>query len=189
MKILMLDNYDSFTFNLVHLLKEIGVDQLDVFRNDHISLNDVGSYDSIVLSPGPGLPIEAGIMPDLVKRYATTKKILGVCLGHQCICEVFGATLTNMKNVCHGKGLPTRIIDDKETLFQKIPKQFNTGRYHSWIVDQKNLPQNIKVTAIDDENRIMAIRCKETRVSGVQFHPESVLTEYGRSIMENWLNE
>jgi anthranilate synthase component II len=188
MKILLLDNYDSFTFNLFQLVGEVGGVVPDVFRNDKIALEDVEKYDKILLSPGPGLPNEAGIMPALVKEFAPRKSILGVCLGHQCIGETFGAGLENMERVCHGFGVETTVTDAKETLFQNVPRNFVSGRYHSWIVSQKNLPEDLQITAIDGENRIMALRHKNYDVRGIQFHPESVLTPEGARIIKNWLD-
>lgn len=187
-KILLLDNYDSFTFNLFQLVGEVGGAMPDVFRNDKIALEDVEKYDKILLSPGPGLPSEAGIMPELVRRFAPTKSILGVCLGHQCIAENFGARLENMPRVCHGFGLETSVTVSDETLFHGMPEKFQSGRYHSWTVSNENLPDCLEVTATDAEGRIMALRHRELDdVRGVQFHPESVLTPEGAIIVRNWL--
>lgn len=188
MKILLLDNYDSFTFNLFQLVGEISGSMPDVFRNDKITLENVKQYDKILLSPGPGLPHEAGIMPELVKEFAATKSILGVCLGHQCIGEVFGAKLENMQRVCHGFGVETEITAPDETIFQNVPPNFVSGRYHSWIVSRENLPAELEITATDAENRIMALRHKNLDVCGIQFHPESILTPDGATIIKNWLN-
>jgi anthranilate synthase component II len=187
MKLLLLDNYDSFTFNLVHLLRDVGVSNLDVHRNDKVSLEAVGEYDRIVLSPGPGIPSEAGIMPEVVKRYAATHSILGVCLGHQCIGEVFGGRLINMGQVCHGQGLQTKVEKSSDPLFHGIPKTFLSGRYHSWLVSSDDFPPCLEILATDEEGRIMAVRHREYRIRGVQFHPESILTQYGREMMTNWL--
>lgn len=189
LKILLLDNYDSFTFNLFQLIGEVGGIVPDVFRNDKITLEAVEKYDKILLSPGPGLPSEAGIMPELVKEFASTKSILGVCLGHQCIGEVFGARLENMTRVCHGLGLETIVTAKDEILFQNVPENFISGRYHSWVVKHKHLPENLEITAIDAENRIMALRHKNYDVRGIQFHPESVLTPDGATIIKNWLEK
>ena len=186
-RILVLDNYDSFTYNLVHLLKELGATDLEVHRNDKISLDDVEKYGKIVLSPGPGIPLEAGIMPDLVRRFAPTKSILGVCLGHQCIGEVFGATLFNMPQVVHGKATDTKILDADEPIFNGLPPKLLTGRYHSWIVSRDNFPKELKITAEDADGNIMALRHRTFDVCGVQFHPESVLTERGEEMLRNWL--
>lgn len=187
MKILLLDNYDSFTFNLCQLVTEISGAPPDVIRNDKIGLDEVEQYDKIILSPGPGIPSEAGIMPELVKRYARTKSILGVCLGHQCIGEVFGAKLENMPQVCHGLGLDTFVKVVNENIFEGVPQVFESGRYHSWIVASDGLPDCLEITADDAEGRIMALRHREYDVRGVQFHPESVLTPDGETILRNWI--
>ena len=186
MKILILDNYDSFTYNLVHLLREIGVD-LDVFRNDKISLEAVDSYDKILLSPGPSLPKDAGIMPQLIKRYAPYKNILGVCLGHQAIGEAFGASLFNLPEVQHG--IATDVLTNEQSdLFEHLPQRFKIGRYHSWVIDKNSLKNTpLQITAEDEQGFVMAIKHQEYQVRGVQFHPESILTEYGKQILENWL--
>lgn len=186
-KILLLDNYDSFTFNLFQLVGEVGGVMPDVFRNDKISLDEVEKYDKILLSPGPGLPSEAGIMPELVKRFAPTKSILGVCLGHQCIAETFGGRLENMERVCHGFGIETVVTAPDETLFRGVSETFLSGRYHSWTVSPAALPACLQITAKDAENRVMALRHREFDVRGVQFHPESVLTPEGAVILKNWL--
>jgi len=186
-KILVLDNYDSFTYNLVHMLKEISGEDVRVARNDKISLSEVGEFSHIVLSPGPGIPSEAGIMSDLVKEYAPSKKILGVCLGHQCIGEVFGGTLYNLPSVLHGKGIESIIEDSSEPLFKGISSPFMSGRYHSWVVSGEGFPESLKVTARDNVGEIMALRHKEYDVCGVQFHPESVLTPDGYRMLTNWL--
>ncbi len=186
-KLLVLDNYDSFTFNLVHLLREIGGRDIDVHRNDKIALDAVSAYDEIVLSPGPGIPLEAGIMPELVKRYAPQKKILGICLGHQCIGEVFGATLVNLKKPFHGVATDCRIVDRGEVLFAGIEGPFKIGRYHSWCVARENFPNCLKITADDGEGEIMGLRHETYDVAGLQFHPESVLTPDGKSIVSNWI--
>ncbi|WP_020532490.1 anthranilate synthase component II [Flexithrix dorotheae] len=186
MKLLILDNYDSFTYNLVHLIKELGYAPV-VKRNDKISLESVGEFDKILLSPGPGIPVEAGIMMDLIKQYAPTKSIMGVCLGHQGIGESFGANLINMDLVYHGIVSETQVLDEEEILFKKVPKVFNTCRYHSWVVDPKELPEDLVITATNEEGRIMGLRHKKYDVRGVQFHPESFLTENGATIMKNWL--
>lgn len=187
MKILLLDNYDSFTFNLFQLVGEVGGTAPDVVRNDKITLEEVEKYDKILLSPGPGLPSEAGIMPELVKEFAPRKSILGVCLGHQCIAETFGARLENLARVCHGLGIETSVEDENEPLFRGLPKTFQSGRYHSWSVSRENLPASLKITASDREGRIMALSHREFDVRGIQFHPESVLTPEGAAIMRNWL--
>lgn len=189
MKILILDNYDSFTYNLVHLVEEIGIGEVSVFRNDKISLADVANYDKIILSPGPGLPEEAGIMPQLIKEYAGKKPIFGVCLGHQAIGEAFGAKLFNLSRVLHGVSSPINITDTNELIFQNVPQGVKIGHYHSWAVANEDLPDTLRVTAVSGDGTIMAMRHKEFDVCGVQFHPESVLTEHGRTMLENWLKK
>jgi len=189
MKILILDNYDSFVYNLVHIIRALGHgDEMDIFRNDKIALKDVAKYDKILLSPGPGIPEEAGIMMDLIREYAPTKSIMGVCLGHQAIGEVFGAKLVNMDEVLHGIATPNIVKDKGELLFEGVEDRFTVARYHSWLIDADTITDELKVTAVDDEDRVMGVRHKEYDVRGLQFHPESVLTEHGIKIMENWLN-
>lgn len=187
-KILVLDNYDSFTYNLVHYIENIVGYKIDVFRNDKISLDDIEQYDKILLSPGPGLPNEAGIMMDLIKRYAPSKSILGVCLGHEGIAEVFGANLFNLNKVFHGVSTTIKRTDSIDPVFKDIPLEFKGGRYHSWAVETANLPSCLQITAIDADGIIMAISHKEYDVHGVQFHPESVLTDHGMKMIENWIN-
>lgn len=186
MKILVLDNYDSFTYNLVYILRELH-DQVDVYRNDKIALEAVADYDKILLSPGPGIPSEAGIMLELVHEYASTKSILGVCLGHQGIGEVFGGSLENMTDVLHGISDKTIISDASERLFKGLPQEFQVGRYHSWTVVPETVPDSMTITAFDEQGRVMALSHKKFDVRGVQFHPESVLTEYGKELIQNWL--
>jgi anthranilate synthase component II len=188
-KILVLDNYDSFTYNLVHGIEKILGSHVDVYRNDQISIKAVNDYDKIVLSPGPGIPDEAGILKELIKTYASTKSILGVCLGHQAIGEVFGGKLLNLDRVYHGIATPIRVLADNEPLFEGLPSTFMGGRYHSWIVERATLPSCFKITAEAEDGSIMAMRHGEYDVCGVQFHPESVLTEYGQKIIENWLKK
>lgn len=186
-KILIIDNYDSFTYNLVHLVNELGL-QCDVWRNDQFNIDDVDAYDKIILSPGPGIPSEAGLLLDVIKKYAPTKSIFGVCLGQQAIAEVFGGTLYNLKQPMHGIATPITVTDDQEQLFRGLPQQFKVGRYHSWVVDEKSIPDTLIVTAIDEvDNSAMALRHREYDVRGVQFHPESILTEFGKEMMQNWL--
>ena len=187
-KILVFDNYDSFTYNIVHYLQNLTNETIDVFRNDKISLNEIDQYDKIVLSPGPGLPNEAGLLIPLIKRFCKTKSILGVCLGHQAIGEVFGGKLINLDKVYHGVATPIQVLDANEKLFKGLPSEFTGGRYHSWVVDNVNLPECFNVTAVDQQGMIMAITHKEYDLRGVPFHPESVLTEHGMKIMKNWLN-
>jgi anthranilate synthase component II len=187
-KILVIDNYDSFTYNLVHYIRKLSDDTVDVFRNDQIGLDEVNRYEKILLSPGPGIPVEAGICLDLIRRYAPTKSILGVCLGHQAIGEAFGGKLINLDKVYHGISTPVDIIATGDSLFKDIPGRIEVGRYHSWVLSRENLPSCLKITSLDEKGMIMGISHKEYDVKGVQFHPESVLTHYGLKIMENWLN-
>ncbi len=187
MKILMIDNYDSFTYNLVHMLETFDGVSVVVKRNDQLTLDDVDPFEKIVLSPGPGIPSEAGLMPEIVKAFAETKSILGVCLGHQCIGESFGGRLLNIEAPIHGKATPIEIVDPSEPLFQGLPRRFSVGRYHSWVVRNEGLPDDIKVTAVDDAGSIMALRHTRLDICGVQFHPESILTEHGRTMLENWI--
>lgn len=189
MKILILDNYDSFVYNLVQYLEEISGAIIDVFRNDAISLDAVDAYDLIVLSPGPGVPEEAGILLELIKRYASSKVIFGVCLGHQAIGEAFGAKLYNLPNVYHGIEHPMRLTNEVAMLFEGVPAEFTAGRYHSWSIDPATLPDELVVTAVTaDDGAIMAIRHKEYDVYGVQFHPESILTKTGPLMLKNLVN-
>lgn len=186
-KILIIDNYDSFTYNLVHLVNEIGL-QCDVWRNDQFKLEDVDAYDKIILSPGPGIPSEAGLLLKVIEKYAPTKSIFGVCLGQQAIAEVFGGTLNNLKQPMHGVATTIAVTDNSERLFNGLPNEFKVGRYHSWVVDGKTMPQVLTVTAIDEtDNSVMALRHAQYDVRGVQFHPESILTEYGKEMLQNWL--
>jgi anthranilate synthase component 2 len=187
MKILVVDNYDSFTYNLVHAIKKISGESVDVFRNDEISLEDIERYDKIVLSPGPGIPEEAGLLLDIIKEYAPKKSMLGVCLGHQAIGEAFGGKLHNMNQVLHGIATPVNQTENKSILFDGLPETFEVGRYHSWIVQDKNLPECLEVTSYDADGQIMGMQHKEYDVQGVQFHPESVLTPLGEKMLENWL--
>ncbi len=186
-EILIIDNYDSFTYNLVHLVNEIGL-QCVVWRNDQFNIDDVDAFDQIILSPGPGIPSEAGLLLPVIEKYAPTKSIFGVCLGQQAIGEVFGGTLHNLSRPMHGIATPIKVIDADERLFAGLPSSFKVGRYHSWVVTNESLPECLTVTAIDEkDNSIMALRHKEYDVRGVQFHPESILTEFGREMMRNWL--
>ncbi len=187
MKILVFDNYDSFTYNLVHLVEKITHEKVDVFRNDEISLEQVKAYDKIILSPGPGIPSEAGLLLPLIKQYATTKSILGVCLGHQAIGEAFGGMLTNLSKVYHGVATPIKINNQKSQILKGLPATIEVGRYHSWIISEENFPGELEVTATDDNGYIMALQHKTYDVQGVQFHPESVLTPDGETILRNWL--
>lgn len=187
MKILIIDNYDSFTYNLVHLVNELGL-ECEVWRNDQFKLEDVAQFDKIILSPGPGIPSESGLLLDVIKKYAPEKSILGVCLGQQAIAEAFGGTLHNLSRPMHGIATPVKVTDAGERLFNDLPEQINVGRYHSWVVNPQDLPEDLVVTAIDENDQsIMALRHKTYDVRGVQFHPESVLTEYGKEMLKNWL--
>lgn len=191
MKILVFDNYDSFTYNLVHLVEKILHQKVDVYRNDQISLEKVNEYDKIILSPGPGIPEEAGLLLPLIKEYAATKSILGVCLGHQAIGEAFGGKLVNLSTVYHGVALPVHIATSnggkRSALFTGLNDTIAVGRYHSWVVADEGFPAELEVTARDDNNYIMGLQHKKYDVRGVQFHPESVLTPEGEAIMRNWL--
>jgi len=188
MKILVLDNYDSFTYNLVQLLRELGYgDQTTVVRNDKLTLEEVEEYDAVLLSPGPGVPADAGLMPEVIRRYAPTKRMLGVCLGHQGIAESFGGTLYNLPAVLHGIATDADIITGNDRLFAGLPTQFKVGRYHSWVVQPDSMPAELEVTAIDAQGQVLAFRHRQYDVRGVQFHPESILTEHGKEMLKNWL--
>jgi anthranilate synthase component II len=187
MKILVFDNYDSFTYNLVHLVEKIIHQKVDVYRNDEISLDKVNEYDKIILSPGPGIPEEAGLLLPLIKQYAPTKSILGVCLGHQAIGEAFGGRLTNLSKVYHGVATPVKILHQKSQILSGLGEEIEVGRYHSWIVSDENFPAELQVTARDANGYNMAMQHKIFDVQGVQFHPESVLTPMGEAILRNWL--
>jgi anthranilate synthase component II len=186
-KVLLFDNYDSFTYNLVHLVEKILHTKVDVFRNDEIAMEKVNEYDKIILSPGPGIPEEAGMLLPLIKEYASTKSILGVCLGHQAIGEAFGARLINLDTVFHGISTPVKILGKDGQLFKGLGNTIEAGRYHSWIVSSDDLPDELEITAVDENNYIMAMKHSNFDVQGVQFHPESVLTPYGETIIRNWL--
>jgi len=185
--ILIIDNYDSFTYNLLHLVNELGLN-CTVWRNDQFNIDDVDAFNQIILSPGPGIPSEAGLLLEVIEKYSPTKSIFGVCLGQQAIAEVFGGKLYNLKQPMHGIATPIKVTDEKEKLFLGLPQSFKVGRYHSWVVDEKAIPNTLTVTAIDEaDNSIMALRHKEYDVRGVQFHPESILTEFGKELMANWI--
>lgn len=184
-KVLVIDSYDSFTFNLVHYIQSFDYD-VTVFRNDSFDIEDVEHFDKIVLSPGPGIPDEAGLLKDVIKTYASTKSILGICLGLQAIGEVFGGKLVNLEKVYHGVSTKAKILVDDEILFEGLENEIMVGRYHSWVIEN-SLPDSLVVTAVDDENQIMALRHKIYDVKAVQFHPESVLTPNGKMIIGNWL--
>ena len=189
MNILLLDNYDSFTYNLAHYLREITGDEIPVIRNDQITVEEIDRYDAIVLSPGPGLPKDAGIMPELLRRYSPTKRILGVCLGMQAIGECFGGILINLDRVYHGQATPATILKPDEILFRGLPARITVGRYHSWVVSGDGFPDSLEITAVDDNGQVMALRHKQFDVRGVQFHPESILTPEGMKMMENWVGK
>jgi len=206
MKILVFDNYDSFTYNLVHLVEKITHEKVDVHRNDQIPMEKVKDYDKIILSPGPGIPEEAGLLLPLIKEYASSKSILGVCLGHQAIGQAFGGELINLSSVFHGVATPVKvgngqwsIVNDKNSpltirhsrfgLFEGLPETIEVGRYHSWVVSKENFPEELEITAEDETGMIMGLQHKTYDVQGVQFHPESVLTPMGEAIMKNWLKQ
>jgi len=187
MKILVFDNYDSFTYNLVHLVEKILHEKVDVYRNDEIPLGKVKEYDKIILSPGPGIPGEAGLLLPLIKEYAPSKSILGVCLGHQAIGEAFGGKLINLSTVYHGVATPVKITNSKTPIFNGLNEIIEVGRYHSWIIADEGFPEELEVTAREEHGFIMALQHKKYDVQGVQFHPESVLTPDGETILRNWL--
>lgn len=187
MKLLVLDNYDSFTYNLTHLIAKISSIPFDVIRNDKLSPEDAEAYDKILLSPGPGLPKDAGIMPEIIRRYGAQKSIFGVCLGLQAIGEAYGASLLNLDTVFHGLATPISVIKD-DPLFVNCPANFTVGRYHSWVVDRHHLPEELAITALDEQGHLMALSHKRHKVCGVQFHPESILSEHGATILHNWLS-
>lgn len=188
MKILVFDNYDSFTYNLVQMIEKITNQKVDVYRNDKISLKEIEKYDKIILSPGPGIPEEAGILLDLIKKYAPTKSILGVCLGQQAIAEAFGGNLINLTEIFHGVATSSKTFRENVKLFKDLPKEIEVGRYHSWAVNPENFPAELEITATDNEGMIMALQHRSYDVHGVQFHPESILTPDGEKIIRNFLN-
>ena len=188
MKILVFDNYDSFTYNLVHLVEKITHEKVDVYRNDKMSMEKVKEYDKIILSPGPGIPEEAGLLLPLIKEYASSKSILGVCLGHQAIGQAFGGELINLSSVFHGVATSCE-LRATSYLFRDLPTQIEVGRYHSWVVSKENFPDELEITAEDESGMIMGLQHKTYDVQGVQFHPESVLTPLGEEIMRNWLKK
>lgn len=181
----MIDNYDSFVYNLVHLVKELGAD-ITVYRNDMFKMEDLEGFDKIMLSPGPGIPSEAGLLNDVIRTYAGKKPMLGICLGEQAMGEVFGGRLVNLDDVFHGVQTPAHIVKE-DYLFEGIPSDIQVGRYHSWVVDAASMPETLEVTAVSDEGQVMALRHKTFDIRGIQFHPESVLTPEGRRIIENWI--
>lgn len=186
-RILVIDNYDSFVYNLVHYLEELDC-EVTVKRNNKLHLEEVADYDKILLSPGPGIPDEAGLLKEIIKTYASSKPILGVCLGQQAIGEVFGGSILNLDQVFHGIGTNIQVIVDNELLFKDLPKQLEVGRYHSWVVAHDDLPAELEITAVDETGQIMALRHRVFDVRGVQFHPESVLTPTGKTMIKNWVN-
>jgi anthranilate synthase component 2 len=187
--ILVFDNYDSFTYNLVHYVRSVGGHKVDVYRNDEISLEDIERYDGIILSPGPGIPCEAGLLLPLIRQYHKTKRIFGVCLGQQAIAEAFGGNLENLNTVFHGIATPIKIKTPSHYIFKNLPTNIEVGRYHSWIVSKKTLPSCLTIEAEDENGEIMALSHNEYDVCGVQFHPESVLTPLGFRIVESWISK
>lgn len=185
-KIVIIDNYDSFTYNLVHYLEELDC-EVTVLRNDEFELEELQSFDDIILSPGPGIPSESGLLNQVIVTYASSKKILGICLGQQAIGEVFGGSLLNLDKVYHGIATTINVLVGDEILFQNLPKQFEVGRYHSWVINPTDFPEDLEVTASAENGEIMAIRHKTYNVKGVQFHPESILTPHGKTILSNWI--
>ena len=186
-KILVFDNYDSFTYNLVQMIERITDQKVDVYRNDEISLEEIEKYDKIILSPGPGIPEEAGILLDLIKKYAPTKSILGVCLGQQAIAEAFGGNLINLSEIYHGVATSSKTTRENIKLFRNLPEEIEVGRYHSWAVNNENFPEELEITAVDNDGMIMALQHKTYDIHGVQFHPESILTPEGDVIIRNFL--
>ncbi len=185
-KIVVIDNYDSFTYNLVHYLEDLDC-EVTVFRNDEFEIDELQQFDKILLSPGPGIPDEAGLLKAVIQKYAPIKSILGVCLGLQAIGEVFGGTLTNLEKVYHGVATNVKITNEDSVLFKDLPNQFEVGRYHSWVVSNENFPNDLIITSIDENGQIMSLKHSKFDVRGVQFHPESVLTPNGKKILENWV--
>lgn len=187
-RIIIIDNYDSFTYNLAHLVRELGA-VVKVVRNDQFAIEELETFDKIILSPGPGIPEEAGLLLDVIKTYAGKKPILGVCLGEQAIGQVFGGKLTNLKHVFHGVQTPVFLMKANDSyLFQGLPDVINVGRYHSWVVGQDGFPEQLVMTAVSNEGQIMALRHRTFDIQGIQFHPESILTPDGKIIISNWLN-
>jgi anthranilate synthase component 2 len=185
-KILVIDNYDSFTYNLVHYLQDLNC-EVTVYRNDEFDIDEVKKFDKILLSPGPGIPDEAGLLKEVIKTYSPSKSILGVCLGQQAIGEVFGGSLTNLDKVYHGVATNVTILVDDENLFNGLEKQIEVGRYHSWVINPQDFPESLEITSVDENGQIMSIRHRTLDVKGVQFHPESVLTPHGKKMLENWV--
>lgn len=188
MKIVVIDNYDSFTYNLVHYLEDLDC-EVTVLRNDEFEIDDIAAFDKILLSPGPGIPDEAGLLKEVIQKYAPTKSIFGVCLGQQAIGEVFGGQLTNLDKVYHGVATEVTLTQPDEVLFRDLPEKFQVGRYHSWVVAQDNFPADLEITSIDENGQIMSLKHKHYDVRGVQYHPESVLTPLGKQILKNWVSQ
>ncbi|MEP0987914.1 aminodeoxychorismate/anthranilate synthase component II [Ekhidna sp.] len=187
-KVLVIDNYDSFTYNLVHILRELGLNEsMKIVQNDEFELDEVKDFEHILLSPGPGVPSQAGFMPDVIKRYAATKNILGVCLGHQGVGEAFGAKLLNLPQVYHGMVTPISLIEEDD-LFKGLPSSFNVCRYHSWVIEKNSIPETLIVTSVAENGNVMSVKHREFNVRGVQFHPESIMTEYGKDLIKNWIS-
>jgi anthranilate synthase component 2 len=187
MKILILDNYDSFTYNLVHMVEDITGEYPAVFRNDEIDIEAINEYDLIILSPGPGIPDEAGILKDVIKAYAGKKPIFGVCLGLQAITEVFGGSIENLDSVFHGVATTMKVTNEKALIYKGIPSEFKAARYHSWIASTKDFPSELEITSVDEFGSIMSLQHKEHKISAVQFHPESILTPLGETIVRNFI--
>ena len=187
-RVLIIDNYDSFTFNLVHYLEDLNAD-VTVFRNDEFELDELKPFDKIILSPGPGIPDEAGLLKDVIRTFSSTKSILGICLGHQAIAEVFNSKLINLKSTLHGVLSKVKTLDKTEQLFNELPIEFNIGHYHSWIIDPKTISADLIITSIDEDGNIMSIKHKEFDVRGVQFHPESIMTDHGKKLLQNWFEQ
>ncbi|MFT4984228.1 MAG: anthranilate synthase component 2 [Flavobacterium sp.] len=185
-KVLVIDNYDSFVYNLVHYLEDLEC-EVTVYRNDEFNIDEIAEFEKILLSPGPGVPEEAGLLKDIIRKYGATKSILGVCLGQQAIGEVYGGTLSNLEKVYHGIATMVKTVVDDEGLFEGLGNEFEVGRYHSWVVDS-TLPEMLEATSFDENGQVMSLRHRTFDVRGVQFHPESVLTPNGKKILENWLN-
>lgn len=183
--ILIIDNYDSFTYNLVHYLEDLNA-KVTVYRNDEFDIDELKKFDKILLSPGPGIPKEAGLLLDVIKKYASSKSILGICLGQQAIGEVFGGSLVNLEKVYHGVSSKVKVTKD-DSLFNDLPAEFEVGRYHSWVINPDDFPEDLEITSVDENGEIMSIRHKNFDIKGVQFHPESILTPNGKKILENWL--
>ena len=185
-QIVVIDNYDSFTYNLVHYLEDLNC-EVTVFRNDEFEMDELNSFDKILLSPGPGIPDEAGLLKAVIQQFAKTKSILGVCLGQQAIGEVFGGKLMNLEKVYHGVATKIKIVNPDDVLFRELPTELEVGRYHSWVVDNENFPNDLIITSVDENNQIMSLKHSKYDVRGVQFHPESILTPHGKKILENWV--